>query len=277
MFKNIISNNFSSNQNDLRKARKIFKKLDLYESNINEDALMLDKELTNSIRIFQRNENLKEDGVIKPKGETEKLLSKRYTDSYHTIDTFMPRILKDEGGYNKGKYDPYGASKIGISGITLKEYSYYKKKKKETLPLNFTMDASKVSIDLARQIYDEYYYKKYNINKVNDRNTADHMLDIVINPGPQYAGRWYQESLNKRMDLNLDEDGVIGPNTRKAIDRAKKSGLIDVLQNDVVKKRSEYYRIKVKEDSRKKNNLGGWINRSNRFIIPPKPFKKPIY
>ncbi len=197
----------------------------------------------------------------------------------HTIDTFLPKIFKDEGGYTDGKsspnaIDPLGKTNLGIPRQTLVEYENFKKSKKEPLPSTYTKDVKKVSPKLAAQIYDEMYYKRYNIDKIQDENLAGHLLDITINPGPARAGRWLQEELNNHLGTNIKVDGIIGSGTIKQVEQAEKQGKITEINNAIAKKRYNFYQRKA-SDPRKSGFKNGWLKRADSYTLPPVPKRKP--
>ena len=167
-----------------------------------------------------------------------------------------------------------GKTNIGITSATLQEYRDFKKSKGESLPSDFTQNVKEVTPALARQIYDEMYYKRYNIDKIPDTHLAGHLLDITINPGPARAGKWLQESLNNKLETDLKVDGVIGQGTIRALERAKQEGVLDDINNAIARKRSDFYRKKAKNPKRS-GFLRGWLDRSESYVLPPVPKRKP--
>jgi lysozyme family protein len=195
-------------------------------------------------------------GPPAPKGKSE---------SGHTIDTFIPQLFSDEGGYTPGKIDRKGPTKIGINKDTLQEYVAWKKSKNEPLPADFTTDIKKVTPRLARQIYEENYYKRYNFDKISNPKITAHLLDIAINSGPFQSGKWIQEELNEKMGAGLKVDGTIGSQTRKAIEEADKKGMLNEINDSIVEKRIQFYKKIAKEDPIQKDHLDGWLDRAERF------------
>ncbi len=201
--------------------------------------------------------------------------NKKNSDTKHDIDSLLPRIIREEGGYTDGKNDRRGETNIGINSDTLREYKNWKNMRKEKLPDNFTQDITNVSPELARQIYDEMYYKRYNIDQIDNVIIAEQLLDSAINHGPSNPTRWLQESLNEELDENIEVDGIIGKATRAAIKKAEKQGLIVEINNDMVDKRKVYYHKIFKGDPSQKEFLDGWLDRADEYKIAPKPVKKP--
>lgn len=197
--------------------------------------------------------------------EYVKNYQKNYQKTYHTIDTFLPKILEEEGGYTSGEKDRRGVTNYGINNGTLKEYEAYKATKDEDLPSDFVWDVSKITPNLAREIYDDMYYKRYNLDKISNKKIAEHLLDISINGGGIDAGKWLQEGLNRKLGVNLEVDGVIGRQTRLAIDEAEKKGYLQDINNEIVEKRKNRYRNIAKKSPDQKIHINGWIDRAESF------------
>ncbi|GEM_PF-6637743 len=198
----------------------------------------------------------------------------------HTIDTFFPEVANKEKGYTSGSVnqnaiDRRGATNIGINSGTLTEYQNWKKSRKENLPSSFTTNIKQVQPKLARQIYDEMYYKRYKIDKVDDEQTAGHILDMAILNGPTNAVRWYQQELNAKLGTKMKEDGVLGSGTRKAIETAKQQGVLREVNNAVVRKRIKAFEKQAQHPTQA-GFLNGWLDRAKTFILPPIPKEKPF-
>ena len=200
------------------------------------------------------------------KSKNPPLPKKKPENIRHTIDTFMPNLIKEEGAYttgriNKNSIDRGGPTNIGVNEGTLIEYKSWKVKNKEKLPPDYTQNIKKVTPRLARQIYNEMYYKRYNINKIKNQKVAENILDIAINQGITRGGRWYQESLNKKLNLNLKVDGIIGSTTRKALEKAEEKKLLKEIHNEVLNKRIKAYKDLASNKPSQKGFLKGWLNR----------------
>ncbi len=186
-------------------------------------------------------------------------------DKGHTIDTFFPKLSSEEGAFTEGVNDRRGRTNIGINKGILDEYKDWKESKGEKLPDTYTQNVKKVSPELARRIYDEMYYKRYNIDKIKDTGMASHLLDISINQGSNKAGRWLQEELNDKSGANIKVDGIMGSETRDMIKKAKEDGVLDDVHNGIVKRRKQHYRKISENDSSQKDFLKGWLDRADRF------------
>ena len=121
----------------------------------------------------------------------------------------LEAILKYEGGYVNDPHDAGGETNMGIS--------------KRAFP---DVDIKNLTKDLASAIYKKYYW-----NQVQ----GDHLpsgLDLVVfdgavNSGPAQSAKWLQKA------LGVKEDGVLGPVTLVALQKAD----IDSLINKVLDQR----------------------------------------
>lgn len=84
ILKNAVGNNLENQEDDVRQIRNLFEKIDFLKEDEKETDYqgkplgILTKNLDHTIKRFQRENNLREDGYIKPGGETElALVAKR--------------------------------------------------------------------------------------------------------------------------------------------------------------------------------------------------------
>lgn len=73
-----IGKGFAASENDVRNTRKLYNTIG-YDAG-EEEFGYTDTKLETTIRRFQRDNNLKEDGIMHPKGETENALIQKVSD-----------------------------------------------------------------------------------------------------------------------------------------------------------------------------------------------------
>ena len=222
-------------------------------------------------------------GLIEEKSKTSNIpkpLKKPEASKQTSFDKHVDKIFTDEGGYNdysKSKTSNDVPTNMGVRKETLIQYRDFKKQKNEKLPDSFTDDVKEVTSELTKKIYNEMYFKRYNINKVEDDFTAGHLLDISINPGPKRAGVWLQKSLDKHLGTNsriknsegnLEYDGIIGPQTRDLINKAKEQGVLTKVNNDLADTRLKFYNDKADQIKEKSGFRPEWIGRANSYKRP---------
>lgn len=161
-------------------------------------------------------------------------------------------ILQSEGGFQNDKEDTgnyVGGRLIGTNrGITPAALAEYR----GVDPSSITVDDIKgVTEQEARDIYQQNYYIKPRINELPASIQAS-VFDMNIN-----AGRNSIKILQRL--AGVEEDGVIGPQTLKAVQEA------NITPNQYADARIEYYNRVVSKNPDKKKYLNGWINRANKY------------
>lgn len=120
-------------------------------------------------------------------------------------------VLRWEGGFSDHPDDPGGATNLGITWRTLSEWRGRPASVEEVRAL---------TLEDVRPIYRSRYWDACRCDELPDG--VDFMVfDGAVNQGPNRAKRLLQRS------LGVAEDGILGPVTMAAAQRAKADGLID--------------------------------------------------
>jgi lysozyme family protein len=152
--------------------------------------------------------------------------------------------LRWEGGYVNHPNDYGGATNKGIIQRVYDDY-----RRRQGLPLRsvrFITDAE------VRDIYENDYWKPSQSNLMV-RPLAIAHFDTAVNFGVRGSVLFLQES------LGVTADGIFGPNTRAALQRANTQST--ALR--YVDRRIEYRYIRVSQDPSQRVFLQGWLNRDN--------------
>lgn len=114
------------------------------------------------------------------------------------FDRAFTQLLEVEKGYSNHKLDPGGKTKYGITERVARINGY-------------TGDMKDLPIYLAKTIYRNTYWQPY----LNDLpySLAYNIFDMSVNSGNIQANKLLQKV------LNVKEDGVIGTETLKAINK----------------------------------------------------------
>lgn len=156
-------------------------------------------------------------------------------------------ILKHEGGYVNDPADRGGATN---KGITQKVYDEYRKL------LNKPVQSVKnISDDEVKEIYRKSYWLPACCDKLPASIDTAH-FDMAVNAGPRQAARLLQRS------VGVTDDGVIGPATLAAVEKADPKALSRQYAN----KRVEFYNSLVMRDPSQIKFLKGWTARANSFV-----------
>ena len=120
-------------------------------------------------------------------------------------------VLRWEGGFSDHPHDPGGATNLGITRRTLSEWRGRPASVEEVRAL---------ALEDVRPIYRSRYWDACRCDELPDG--VDLMVfDSSVNQGPNRAKRLLQRS------LGVAEDGILGPISMAAAQRAKADGLID--------------------------------------------------
>ncbi len=139
-------------------------------------------------------------------------------DTDAAFERALAHVLTMEGGFSDDPYDPGGPTNFGI---TLKTYANF---------VGTTLDASSharlvaqlraIPQENVRTIYRQRYWQPAGCEALPSGLDLFH-FDAAVNHGVGGALRLLQQA------LGVEADGVIGPNTRRAIDTADPSQVIE--------------------------------------------------
>lgn len=154
----------------------------------------------------------------------------------------IPFIRKWEGGYVN---DPDDAGGCTMMGVTIKVFQKYYGADKTC------DDLKHITEDEWLSIFKKGYWDYCKADKIGNQSIAELVVDMAWVSGPVNAIKRVQRA------LNLKDDGIVGPNTLKALNGEKKA-VFEQLWN--MRKRW------LEDIAQKKNNrkyLKGWLNRLN--------------
>lgn len=168
----------------------------------------------------------------------------------------ITNIIKTEGGYVNHPNDRGGPTKYGI---TLKTYKEYTKNYFAT-----EEDIKNLNKEKAYEIYEQMYLIDTKIINLTNGILREIALDMAVNFGPSTAIKIIQETINRIGEDSLVEDGILGPNTEKIVNKTfEYMGRYFI--NLICDVREEKYRNIVKRNPSQQVFLKGWINRTDLF------------
>lgn len=176
-------------------------------------------------------------------------------------------IIRREGGFVDDPDDPGGATKHGVTIHTLRRLG---------LDLDGDGDVDRsdvgmVSASLAEDILLREYFVSPRIAELPEPLWAT-VFDMQVNAGA-YAVRILQKLLNK-MDFPCVIDGMIGPETLKAVRAAFAAAKGVMVDAYGIERRNYYFALADRRPKMRKycrtraGEKGGWIRRSEAFISP---------
>jgi lysozyme family protein len=155
----------------------------------------------------------------------------------------VDRVLANEGGYTCNPADPGGETRYGICK---REYPQ--------------VDITSLTREGAVAIYFRDWWRRYHYSDLPGPIGAK-LFDLAVNIGPEHAAHCLQRAL-RACGRPVNEDGLIGEETRAAAPAANQIALIAALRSEA----AGYYRALVAgehgEGGSDREFLNGWLNRA---------------
>ena len=159
------------------------------------------------------------------------------------IDKIITDVIKREGEATNDPTDKGGRTQFGISERNNPEA---------------WLDG-KVTEKEAREIYEKKYVVFPGFDRIDDVKLREQLVDFGVLSGPQKAIMELQQI------LQVDVDGVIGPQTLDALE--KDFFRIRIISNSLAVARIKMFVRIVKRDPSQLKYLAGWVNRASEFIL----------
>lgn len=179
----------------------------------------------------------------------------------------VDRLIGREGGYVDSPTDPGGPTNYGVTQIAIDDYNRLMRLENGTL-------LNKVPAAISRAEAEAIHKKllaAYRFDQLQNATLREQIFDMSTNHGPGTAVTMVQEVLN-RAGYPVTIDGVMGPETRRVLDRI--GGDADArraVNNDLVSRRRDLYRQLIRNDPRQQIREKGWMDRAESFRILPPP------
>ncbi len=184
-----------------------------------------------------------------------------------SVREIAEEIVAREGGYVNDPDDPGGATNHGVTIHTMRRLG---------LDLDgdgqvSAADVRALSRDQAIEIFVRHYYQQTRINRLPE-SIQPSVFDMYVNAGAN-AVRILQRLLND-MRLQVEVDGVIGPQTIAAARDAQAAAPGHFVDAYGIARRNYYYALADRRPSSRKyarrrdGGKGGWIRRAEEFIAP---------
>jgi lysozyme family protein len=172
------------------------------------------------------------------------------------FNEFLPFLKRWEGfgKYTDRPNDAGGPTKNGITWKTWVKFGY----DKNGDGIVDAKDVPYISEEDALKIYRREFWDIQKADQIKSQEVAQAIADFGINSGPGRAAMYVQRI------LGLEDDGIIGPITLKAINTTDAKALFDKLKLA----RTEYVENLAKIRPSDQENLGGWLNRINALPAP---------
>ncbi len=184
-----------------------------------------------------------------------------------SVRELASEIVAREGGFVEDPDDPGGATKYGVTIHTLRR-----------LGLDVTGDGRVDGADVRRltqaqavEIYIDHFFRRPGIGALPEVLQPT-VFDMYVNAGA-HAVKILQR-LCGQMGFACSEDGLIGPETIRAAQRAFEAAPGHLADAYGIARRNYYYALadarpaSRKYARRRDGGKGGWITRAEEFIAP---------
>ena len=159
-----------------------------------------------------------------------------------TFDICLTFTLREEGGYADDPSDPGGATNMGVTLATYREWS--------DDPNLGDVQVKDMTLKTARAIYRSLYWNPLRADALPPGVDLS-VFDMGVNAGIWSSARLLQEALGFTGD---EVDGSIGPETLAAVGRFDARSLV----NDLADRQAAYYRSLADFPT----FATGWLNRT---------------
>ncbi|MBE0413303.1 holin-associated N-acetylmuramidase [Yoonia sp.] len=183
------------------------------------------------------------------------------------ITDIATAIVAREGGYVNDPDDPGGATKYGVTIHTMRR-----------LGLDLTGDGQVDAQDVqvltrarAVSIFIDCYYRRPGLDRLPAPLQAS-VFDMYVNAGV-HAVKILQRLLGN-MRIPVTVDGIIGPQTIAAAQKAMQAAPDHLVDAYGIARRNYYYDLADRRPNSRKyarkrdGGKGGWITRAEEFIAP---------
>jgi lysozyme family protein len=149
-------------------------------------------------------------------------------------------LMYHEGGYVNDPKDAGGETKYGIS--------------KRSYP---NLNIKDLTRDQACKIYFVDFWMKAKCEQIVDENITTKFFDLSVHAGIPQAVKLIQRAL-RSAGQSIVEDGIIGPTTLAAINKADPTDLLAALKSES----AGFYRLIAAVNPSQQKFINGWLNRA---------------
>lgn len=176
------------------------------------------------------------------------------------FDEAILTVLEHEGGFFNHPSDPGGATNYGISMRFLKQQGLEQEMDIDHDGDLDIDDIRQMDLEKAKELYKRYWWDNYQYNRINSQIIATKIFDLAVNMGGKQAHKLVQRAC-KSCGITLQEDGILGPRTRSAINTLASSNELALLAS-LRSEAAGFYRSLVAAKPQFQDFINGWLNRA---------------
>jgi len=166
------------------------------------------------------------------------------------MNKIIANTVEREGGYVNHEDDRGGATKYGITERVARQYGY-------------EGDMRDLPLETAVEIYKKRYWEPIRLGKIKNEIMQELMFDAAVNHGLEWAVRIGQRAYNALNKNTIVEDGLVGPQTIKALNNEEYQQ--DLCFWYLIVRGTYFYDI-AKATSSQKTFIRGWGNRLEELL-----------
>jgi len=167
-------------------------------------------------------------------------------------DDVIDNTIKMEGGFVNTQHDKGGATNMGITLNTLREFN----------PKATATDVQKLTPEQAKQIYSTRYWDAGKVGQM-PTDVQDLVFDMNVNHGLMGSGKIVQKALNK-LGANIPVNGHVDDTTLKAM----KNYDSITLRRAILNQRKALYNNIIANDPTQAKFKDGWMKRVDAMTEP---------
>lgn len=174
------------------------------------------------------------------------------------------KSLEEEGGYEDRNNRIDTPTNMGIQQSSLERFKIAHPELAEQYPDNI----KDITRDQVRQIARLDYFDKYRIGEIIAPTLQEIMFDSFFNHSPTDPAQWAQRAINQQTNMQVDEDGIFGSQTIRALNNLTPEEIIRVNNAIVDFRKADFeHQIETNSNSNYKEYSHGLPNRFERFRI----------
>jgi len=165
-------------------------------------------------------------------------------DDKTTYNIAFNFLLENEGGFSFHASDSGGPTKYGITQTYLRQVQWQVGPTSNGILTLFNIGKNddineqtikNIKLRQADQFYYQFWWCRYGFDQLTDEKIAIKVFDMSVNIGPKRAIQILQSTINRHVKRGVLTDGKIGPETVKALRKAKLIKTIMLTTCDIAK------------------------------------------